>query len=83
MFTVNGGWGEWEPYGACTKTCGDGTRIRSRRCDNPPPSGGGLDCPGDSTQTSSCNEGPCPSITKLFASKHLPHDIFLVACVNG
>ena len=61
LFTVNGGWGDWQPYGACTKTCGAGTRIRSRKCDNPLPSNGGLDCPGDSTQTSSCTEGPCPS----------------------
>ena len=59
LFTVNGGWGDWTPYGACSKGCGDGTHTRTRECDDPPESNGGLDCPGESTETSPCNEKAC------------------------
>ena len=61
LFTVHGGWGDWKPYGDCSKTCGDGTHTRTRECDDPPESNGGLDCPGESTETSVCNEKACPS----------------------
>ena len=61
LFAVNGGWGDWKPFGDCSKTCGYGTRTRSRECDNPPESNGGLDCRGDRTETSVCFEKDCPS----------------------
>ncbi|TPP66839.1 Hemicentin-1, partial [Fasciola gigantica] len=38
---VNGAWGAWTPWSACTATCGAGLSQRQRRCDNPPPSNGG------------------------------------------
>merc|ERR1712227_998219 len=57
---VNGQWGSWGSYSSCSKTCGSsGTKTRSRSCNNPPPSGGGSDCYGDSQQSTYCYEGSC------------------------
>jgi len=41
---VDGGWGHWSPYGACSVDCGGGLRNRTRCCDNPWPMNGGKDC---------------------------------------
>lgn len=59
MKKVNGGWSEWGEFGECSVTCGYGRKQRSRTCTNPPPSGGGVDCSGSSTDTEACNNGPC------------------------
>jgi len=45
-------WGEWS---VCTKTCGGGTRTRSRTCT------GGSDCDGPSEETGPCEEQCCPN----------------------
>ncbi|KAJ7383377.1 metalloendopeptidase [Desmophyllum pertusum] len=45
---INGGWGPWGPYGACTRTCGGGVRHRSRQCNNPEPHYYGKPCKGSS-----------------------------------
>ena len=34
-------WGEWGNWTTCSETCGEGTKSRTRKCDNPKPSGGG------------------------------------------
>ena len=41
-------------------TCGAGTRIRTRLCDNPTPIHGGATCPGDGTETEDCQDALCP-----------------------
>jgi len=41
---VNGGWGDWKPWGACNQQTGE--RERTRECNNPAPQHGGLPCPG-------------------------------------
>jgi hypothetical protein len=48
---VNGNYSEWSEWSTCSNKCpGDkqgffiGNRTRSRRCDNPAPTKGGLDC---------------------------------------
>ncbi|WAR18811.1 HMCN1-like protein [Mya arenaria] len=58
--TVDGGYTLWSSWVACSDTCGDGTKSRSRTCTNPEPRYGGLDCVGDSTDSTSCYDGPCP-----------------------
>ncbi|KAL9971012.1 hypothetical protein ACROYT_G023488 [Oculina patagonica] len=59
---VNGNWGEWSSWSACTKSCGVGVRMRVRSCDNPPPSKEGRDCLGHNTQKVSCKSGECCDI---------------------
>ncbi|XP_050389998.1 coadhesin isoform X2 [Patella vulgata] len=77
---VNGGWTEYQETGnrtECSTSCGTGTQIRtlSRNCTNPVPSGGGLDCEGDSTITEmvNCTGEPCPDLCPLNAVKYFPH----------
>eukprot|EP00397_Hematodinium_sp_SG-2012_P048046 GEMP01054883.1.p1 GENE.GEMP01054883.1~~GEMP01054883.1.p1 ORF type:complete len:285 (+),score=29.30 GEMP01054883.1:56-910(+) len=56
---VHGEWSSWGPYGACSKTCGGGTKRRTRECTNPAPSNGGSDCSGSGTENRSCNTEAC------------------------
>ena len=59
---VDGEWGPWSP-GTCSASCGRGTLIRTRQCNNPSPKFGGRNCPGLATTEGSfltCNEGQCP-----------------------
>ena len=50
-------WGEWS-FGECSKTCGEGTRSKSRNetvsaiCE-------GEECVGPASDVESCNELPC------------------------
>ncbi|XP_045184211.2 coadhesin-like [Mercenaria mercenaria] len=57
---INGVWGHWTAYQACSVTCGTGTKSRYRYCNSPHPAYGGLDCKGDSFQTLSCSTNSCP-----------------------
>ena len=58
---MNGGYGAWEPYGACTKSCGGGIQTRTRDCDSPKPENGGEDCGalGPANESRSCNDETC------------------------
>lgn len=48
--------GGWNNYGACSKSCGPGTKTRTWNAD-PTPKNGGTACP--SSQTINCNLGSC------------------------
>ena len=41
---VHGNWGEWTRFHQCDVSCGGGTKIRTRLCNNPHPGYGGLRC---------------------------------------
>lgn len=56
---VDGQWTEWSPWNACSRTCGSGTRVSTRRCTNPPPGRSGEKCKGDDIKTKSCNGPDC------------------------
>jgi hypothetical protein len=64
---VNGGWSGVN-YGACSVSCGGGTRVRYLTCSNPYPQNGGLGClhPGGYYTTGNyeeyevCNTQTCP-----------------------
>merc|ERR1719369_436874 len=58
---VDGNWSKWGPWSACS----NGGRTRTRRCDNPPPSGGGKNCPGLSDET----VVPCPLVPEKCRQK--------------
>ena len=40
---MNGNWGQWADS-SCSVTCGGGTLNRTRQCNDPSPSNGGLHC---------------------------------------
>ncbi|XP_001622217.3 zinc metalloproteinase nas-14 isoform X3 [Nematostella vectensis] len=56
---VDGHWGRWSSWGACSKTCGYGQHTRTRLCDDPKPQNGGKACPGNSKQSQSCKQHTC------------------------
>ena len=57
---VDGQWSLWNAWGACSKTCGGGTKTRHRRCDSPSPYGSGQNCVGNPTESIRCNTKLCP-----------------------
>ncbi|XP_070798738.1 A disintegrin and metalloproteinase with thrombospondin motifs 1 [Pituophis catenifer annectens] len=63
---VHGGWGSWEPWGECSRTCGGGVQYSVRECDSPVPKNGGKYCEGKRVQYRSCNIEDCPENSKTF-----------------
>ncbi|XP_022780212.1 coadhesin-like isoform X4 [Stylophora pistillata] len=57
---VNGQWGSWQAWSACSVSCRGGVQRRKRSCNNPSPAHDGTDCIGVSMVTRSCNLTPCP-----------------------
>lgn len=59
---VDGNFSNWSAFGTCSKTCGGGERIRTRKCDNPAPVGEGRNCSrlGPAIDALPCNPEPCP-----------------------
>ncbi|XP_067662288.1 hemicentin-1-like isoform X1 [Haliotis asinina] len=49
---VDGSWGPWAEWGACSKTCDYGTRERRRQCVQP--QHGGRPCLGNGVQVAEC-----------------------------
>ncbi|XP_062616879.1 coadhesin-like [Saccostrea cucullata] len=68
---VNGNWGQWGHFRPCDMPCGGGIHIRMRGCDDPLPSYGGLQCPGQSVQTEACNTQSCQDIKLVTLSNNL------------
>ena len=62
---VIGGWGNWLSWSTCSRSCGTGTQIRKRFCDNPAPINNGTECVGISFQSNSCSIAHCPGEQKL------------------
>ena len=52
-------WGGWSSWGSCSRSCGGGTKTRSRG-HSTVASCGGAACSGPSTQSTSCNSQCCP-----------------------
>ncbi|CAG9862410.1 unnamed protein product [Phyllotreta striolata] len=59
LVTRDGGWGPWEPYGPCSRTCGGGVAVSRRYCDSPKPANGGSYCVGENVRYQSCNTSDC------------------------
>lgn len=57
---IDGGWGDWDEYGPCSRTCGGGVQWSTRECDAPRPLHGGKYCNGQRTRFRSCNTQECP-----------------------
>ena len=67
---VNGGWSNWMPYTKCSKSCGSGSQVSTRTCDNPAPAHGGMECSGLAERTRECNTNPCPSMIFWYLRVH-------------
>ena len=60
---MDGGWAEWSTWSTCPVTCGNGDQRRTRKCDNPEPEYGGIDCEDNGSEpneTKQCQKDPCP-----------------------
>ncbi|XP_068563703.1 hemicentin-1 [Cebidichthys violaceus] len=57
---VDGKWSSWVSWGACSVSCGGGTRQRTRLCASPVPQHGGRRCEGNDVHIDFCNSDPCP-----------------------
>ncbi|RZF40788.1 hypothetical protein LSTR_LSTR009273 [Laodelphax striatellus] len=56
---VEGGWGAWEEWRPCSRSCGGGVSVQQRNCDHPVPSHGGAYCLGERTRYRTCNTQAC------------------------
>ncbi|XP_018320780.1 A disintegrin and metalloproteinase with thrombospondin motifs 9-like [Agrilus planipennis] len=69
-----GGWGPWQAWEPCTRTCGGGVKMSRRSCDSPRPANGGMYCIGRSVRYVSCNTKPCdasaPDFRELQCAEH-------------
>ncbi|XP_031566331.1 uncharacterized protein LOC116301419 [Actinia tenebrosa] len=57
---IHGNWTEWSSWSSCSVSCGGGSQSRTRTCTNPPPSNGGSNCDGPSSETQECGTITCP-----------------------
>lgn len=59
---IHGGYSNWGDFNVCTKTCGNGTKYRTRNCTDPKPAHGGRACErlGPNLEEVHCNTHPCP-----------------------
>ncbi|XP_062714042.1 semaphorin-5A [Aedes albopictus] len=64
---IDGGWGPWGVWGECSAPCGGGYRIRRRKCDDPTPQNGGMECPGCHLDYEVCNTHQCPDVKRTGA----------------
>ncbi|GAB1611015.1 hypothetical protein Ahia01_001388400 [Argonauta hians] len=55
-----GGWGPWSSYSKCTRECGTGVEVATRKCNNPAPIQSHY-CNGTEYKARLCNEQPCPT----------------------
>ncbi|CAH1115336.1 unnamed protein product [Psylliodes chrysocephalus] len=55
----DGGWGPWQPFGPCSRTCGGGVAASKRFCNSPKPVNGGSYCIGENVRYRSCNTSEC------------------------
>ncbi|XP_055302923.1 A disintegrin and metalloproteinase with thrombospondin motifs 9-like [Sitodiplosis mosellana] len=66
---VDGGWSQWKSDGQCSRSCGGGIQLLSRKCDNPLPEKGAKYCAGMHKMYESCNTQACLIETFDFREK--------------
>jgi len=59
---VNGGFSPWSIFSKCSTNCGEGTKKRTRRCNNPEPANGGKKCDGAVLDQQKCVIVDCPGM---------------------
>ncbi|XP_077445946.1 A disintegrin and metalloproteinase with thrombospondin motifs 7 isoform X2 [Stigmatopora argus] len=70
---VNGGWGTWSEWSACSRSCGAGIESAQRDCDNPVPRNRGKYCLGERRRYRICNTTPCPNNDPSFRDIQCSH----------
>uniref|UniRef100_A0A674MQ18 ADAM metallopeptidase with thrombospondin type 1 motif 7 n=1 Tax=Takifugu rubripes TaxID=31033 RepID=A0A674MQ18_TAKRU len=70
---INGGWGSWSEWSACSRTCGAGVQNAHRDCDNPVPKYRGTYCLGERRRYKICNITPCPQEVPTFRDVQCGH----------
>jgi len=75
-------WGEWEDFGACSRTCGGGNRSRTRLIKVAPRNGGKLCEPLDMTEVGTCNMESCTTTKDCVFGKWTDWDACSCSC-NG
>ena len=96
LFAVDGNYTNWSPWSSCSVTCSNGTRIRNRECNNPPPKYGGEDCHvfGEAEEIEACfNEQDCPgrslfvgpflmgvNFWRMHLSDHIFTSLYIISC---
>ncbi|XP_034050965.1 papilin-like [Thalassophryne amazonica] len=58
-------WDAWDPYGECSRSCGSGVTMRTRRCITQR-TDGGHNCVGPEKSYRSCNIQDCPEGSRDF-----------------
>ncbi|CAH1403814.1 unnamed protein product [Nezara viridula] len=56
---VDGNWGSWSEWSECSRSCGAGVSVSSRKCDSPSPAHGGKSCSGSKNRHKICTTEPC------------------------
>ena len=57
--TGNGSWSDWKTDGSCSVTCGIGSTLAVRYCNNPTPAYGGKECEGSNQTSIICSRKRC------------------------
>ncbi|XP_077375099.1 A disintegrin and metalloproteinase with thrombospondin motifs 7 [Festucalex cinctus] len=70
---VNGGWGTWSEWSACSRSCGAGVESAQRDCDDPVPRNRGKYCLGERQRYRICNTRPCPNNVPTFRDIQCSH----------
>ncbi|NP_001018400.1 papilin b, proteoglycan-like sulfated glycoprotein precursor [Danio rerio] len=65
-------YGEYGPYGPCSRTCGGGVAVRTRIC-NTMRTDGGHNCVGPSKSYKLCNTQECPAGSRDFREEQCSH----------
>ena len=60
-------WGEWEDFGECSVTCGEGVKVKTRPVEKEA-TNYGASCIGTASHTEDCNDGPCRKYNTEFLS---------------
>ena len=59
LAAVDGHWGPWSRFTACTASCGIGIQRRVRICNDPYPVNGGQPCLGENVEIKRCRIRLC------------------------
>ncbi|XP_061830889.2 A disintegrin and metalloproteinase with thrombospondin motifs 7 [Nerophis lumbriciformis] len=71
--SVNGGWGSWTEWTACSRSCGAGIVSAQRDCDDPIPKNRGKYCLGERQRYRICNTSPCQNNAPSFRDIQCSH----------